>query len=122
VNQELIEALHQIEREKGIKAETLFEALETALAADREQQPFDLVLMDMQMPEMDGYEATRQLRGAGYRGIIVALTAHAMAGDRAKCVAVGCDEYISKPVTRKRLVAKIQRICERRRVGPTAAG
>jgi Amt family ammonium transporter len=84
-------------------------AVEAALAAREVGEPFDVILMDMQMPVLDGYEATRQLRALGYTGRIVALTAHAMVEDCQKCLAAGCNDYLPKPCRRHDLLEMVAR-------------
>jgi CheY-like chemotaxis protein len=95
---------------------------EVAMATDGRQgvemaqaAPYDLILMDMSLPEVDGWEATRQIRAApATRTVpIIALTAHAMAGDRDKALEAGCDDYDTKPIELERLLGKIQALLSR---------
>jgi len=85
-------------------AENGLVACELALRAAEAGAPYDLILMDMQMPELDGYAAAARLRAAGYRGPIVALTAHAMEDERARCLGAGCDGFATKPILRRTLI------------------
>jgi two-component system CheB/CheR fusion protein len=85
------------------------EAIDAIQAAQAQGEPFDVVVLDMQMPEMDGYEAASRLRAQGIQTPIIALTAAAMQGDRERCIQAGCDDYTSKPIHGARLVELVAR-------------
>ena len=107
VNQKL--ALRLLEQ-MGYRADVAANGLEAVEAIER--QPYDLVLMDVQMPEMDGFEASREIARrwpADRRPRIVAMTANAMQGDRELCLAAGMDDYMSKPIHVEELVAALER-------------
>jgi CheY-like chemotaxis protein len=106
-NQRLITFVLQKAGAEVASAETGLVAHDMALASRDAGDPFDVILMDMQMPVMDGYEAVRKLRDAGYTEPIIALTANAMAGDEAKCRKAGCDRYATKPIDAPKLIATI---------------
>jgi PAS domain S-box-containing protein len=86
------------------------EALERAHEAGEQGRPFDAVIMDMQMPVLDGYEAVRQLRAGGFTAPIVAVTAYAMSDDREECLRLGCDDFISKPIEWDHFFFKLARL------------
>ncbi len=119
VNQEVVRCLLE---EFGLQvsiAANGIQAIDKLKPQDESRPPYSAVLMDCQMPEMDGYECTRQIR-AGLAGEaarelpIIALTANALSGDREKCSAAGMNDYLSKPIEPDRLLAKLQSWLTRR--------
>jgi len=95
-------------------------AVEAATTAASEGSAYDAILTDMQMPVMDGYAAVKKLRESGYQGIIIALTANAMVGDRQKCVAAGCDDFATKPIRRKPLIQLVRDLVDKSAAEQTA--
>ena len=109
-NQSLISFILKKAGAKVTIAENGQLAVDSTLDAVIAGDPFHVVLMDMQMPVLDGYGATALLRSKGYGGHIIALTAHAMDSDRAKCISAGCDDYATKPIDRPSLIQQIATI------------
>lgn len=103
-NQRLISFLLQKAGADVTVAENGQVGYDLAMDGWRNEKPYHLILMDMQMPVLDGYAATELLRESDYPYPIVALTAHAMSHERDKCLSVGCDDFITKPVNRVKLV------------------
>ena len=107
-NQELLLALLEQRGDHVTVVSDGRQAVETSAA-----HPFDLILMDLQMPEMSGLDATAVIRaregGTGHRLPIIALTAHAMSGDRERCLEAGMDDYLPKPISPRALLEKLER-------------
>jgi PAS domain S-box-containing protein len=120
VNQQLV--IHMLAKH-GHTVVGVNTGLEALIAL--EQQPFDLVLMDVQMPEMDGFEATAAIRAreqaTDHHIAIITMTAHAMKSDQAKCLNVGMDAYLSKPLTAAGLCAAIDELLDRKPVAMAPA-
>ena len=108
INRAVATALLQKRGHTLVQAANGREALDAAA-----REPFDIIFMDVQLPEMDGFDATRSIRrmeqATGRRTTIIAMTAHAMAGDRERCLASGMDGYLSKPLERAALMAVLDR-------------
>jgi len=95
----------------NIFSKSVLEAVTGVEAVDicRRNPDIDLILMDIQLPEMDGYEATRQIREFNKEVIIIALTAYGLEGDREKAIRAGCNDYNAKPVSKDQLIKMIQK-------------
>jgi PAS domain S-box-containing protein len=108
INRAVATALLQKQGHTLVQAANGHEALDAAA-----REPFDIIFMDVQLPEMDGFDATRSIRrmekATGRRTTIIAMTAHAMAGDRERCLASGMDGYLSKPLQRVALMEVLDR-------------
>lgn len=117
-NQRLISTLLKKEKTHVVLAENGDIAVRRALHAEQQGKPFDVILMDMSMPILDGYGATRKLRELGIETPIIALTAHAMTGDRQKCINAGCTDYATKPVNREKIRNIIQQYQSRAQTDP----
>jgi signal transduction histidine kinase/CheY-like chemotaxis protein len=113
VNQRVAMRILEKAGHRVVLAGTGLEALHALTAAEQARQMFDLILMDVQMPEMDGFEATAAIREkerpSKRRTTIIAMTAHAMQGDRERCIEAGMDDYISKPIRSAELLQVVKK-------------
>lgn len=119
-NEENRDALSRRLQRRGFEVVMAFDG-KLGVAAAKTESP-DLILMDMNMPEVDGWEATRQVKAdpATAHIPVIALTAHAMAGDRDRAMAAGCVDYHTKPVELPKLLAQIEAILVQRPAAPGA--
>lgn len=115
-NQRLVSyMLRQAGAEVEIAGDGL-EVVEAGRASQASGRQYDVILMDIHMPLLDGYDATQRLRVAGYSRPIIALTAGTRAGDRDHCLRAGCDDYMSKPVDRDLLIEMCREWADRGRL------
>jgi len=112
-NEDNRDMLTRLLQRRGFEVVSAVDGLQGIAMAESEAP--DTILMDMSLPELDGWEATRRLKSApDTRSIpVIALTAHAMSGDRERALAAGCDDYESKPIELPRLIAKINALATR---------
>jgi CheY-like chemotaxis protein len=107
----------------GYTVDCALNGVEALKRIKKTDEPYDLILMDCQMPVMDGYEATREIRrmeGDQRRTPIIAITANAMKGDRQRCLAAGMDDYISKPINSEVLHAMLNHWLKRDNKPPSS--
>jgi CheY-like chemotaxis protein len=113
INRAVVSGILEKRGHSLVHAATGCEAVEAAA-----RESFDLIFMDVQMPDMDGFEATRRIREFeqtfSRHTPIAAMTAHAMEGDRERCLAAGMDDYISKPLQKSELLELLERNCAKR--------
>jgi PAS domain S-box-containing protein len=119
-NQRLISFLLRKAGAEVITAENGQLAIEAVETAQETGELFDVILMDMQMPVLDGYEATRRLRAMNYTGPVIALTAHAMSQDRQACLDAGCSDYLTKPLEHRRMLETIAKHLPSKQTGEDA--
>ena len=108
-NMHIREVVEYFLLDMGASVEICVHGLEAVARIQDSEDPIDVILMDMQMPVMDGYEATKVLRNEGATVPIIALTAHGLAEDRKKCIDAGCDDYLGKPINPELLAITINR-------------
>ncbi len=112
-NQRIISYVLQRQGVEVTVAENGQIAVESARTARDEGKPYDAILMDIQMPVLDGFGATSILRAEGFSTPIIALTAHAMASDKERCLEAGCDDYLSKPIDRQSFLALVSQYVQK---------